>query len=352
MFVRAPRWVESERIRRLLALVALLVFPAGGDAQGREPIFTTRFGGPRLHVRARVATEVQPKSISISPDGQLLAVCHFGRADRNNVFLYDSTTLERVGAVHFEGNAVESAWSADGRTLYVSNFRRNVLEVIDVPSRTVVAEVPVGSHPKTVTLDVDGTTVYVANYFGNSISVVDARTLREVRRLPTGERPRGLGMLADGTLLAASFRGESVHVFPRSSGSASAVWEVCPYPRDILPAPGGDRFYLTCTRGYIGFHRPQGAGRPFGIAWTGANPRSIAITADGRYVGVANFGSSDVTLIDTVARTHRRTRIPNVGQIVGLAMHPDTHGSIRLYATSWQTAELILLSARSPRTEN
>src|SRR5690606_23689472 len=114
---------------------------------------------------------------------------------------------ERVGAVHFEGNAVESAWSADGRTLYVSNFRRNVLEVIDVPSRTVVAEVPVGSHPKTVTLDVDGTTVYVANYFGNSISVVDARTLREVRRLPTGERPRGLGMLADGTLLAASFRG-------------------------------------------------------------------------------------------------------------------------------------------------
>lgn len=336
-------------VRPALVLALLLAIPLAALAQEREPIFRTVYGGPRLRVRARVATEVQPKSVSISPDGERLAVCHFGRADRDNVFLYDSATLARIGAVHFEGNPVESAWSADGRTLYVSNFRRNVLEVIDVESLSVVAEVPVGLHPKTVALSRDGALIYVANYFDGSISVIDAKELREVRRLETGERPRGLGVLADGTLLASAFHGESVHVYPAGSAEASASWEACRFPRDIVPSPAGETFYMTCSMGYIGFHRTGGAGRPFGIARTGRNPRSIAMTGDGRFLGVANFSSSDLTLIDTVARTHRRIRVPGARHIVGVALHPDASEIIRLYATSWDTAELILLTGRARR---
>ena len=40
-------------------------------------------------------------------------------------------TLDRVGVVEFAGNAVETAFSPDGTTAYVSNFRRGVVEVID-----------------------------------------------------------------------------------------------------------------------------------------------------------------------------------------------------------------------------
>jgi len=153
-------------------------------------------------------------------------------------------------------------------------------------------------------------------------------------------------VLHDGTLLAAAFHGDTVHVFEPGATEERGAWEVCRYPRDILPAPDGRSFYMTCSLGRIGFYRPGAAGRPFGIASTGRNPRSIGLSGDGRWLGVANFTSSDVSLIDTVARTHRRIRVPGASRIVGLAMHPGP--GIRMYATSWDTAEVILLRGETP----
>jgi len=337
--------VAVSRLRALPPLAAAaLVAAAGlpGARAQRRPIFRTERGGPRLTVAARARTGVQPKSVTVSPDGRRVVVCNFGRPDRDNVFVYDAETLSRVGAVSFEGNAVESAFSPDGRTLYVSNFRRHVVEVIDFATLEVRGEVEVGSHPKTIVVTEDGSTLFVADYFDRSISVVGAAELREVRRLRTAERPRGMGLLHDGTLLAAAFQGDVIHRFAPGADEQAGQWDSCRYPRDILPAPDGRTFYLTCSLGSIRFFRPEDGGRPFGIATTGRNPRSIGLSGDGRWLGVANFSSSDVTLIDTVERTHMRHRVPGASRVVGLAMHPGP--GIRMYATSWDTAEVIMLT--------
>ncbi len=330
----------------LAALVLALVGSGALEARAlAQPAFRTERGGPRLRVTARVPTGVQPKSVRVSPDGRRVVVCNFGRPDRDNVFVYDAETLARVGAVHFEGSAVESAFSPDGAVLYVSNFRRDRVEVIDFASLEVRSEIEVGTNPKTIAVSFDGRTLYVANYFDSSISVVDVAAGRELRRLRTGRRPRGLAMMHDGSLLAAAFHGEQIHRFDSSAEAQVETWDVCRYPRDILPTPDRQAFYMTCSLGYIGFYRLDGGGRPFGIAAAGRNPRSIGLSADGRWLGVANFTSSDVTLIDTVERTHRRIRVPGASRIVGLAMHPGPE--IRMYATSWDTGELILLTSGS-----
>lgn len=326
-------------------LLVLTLLPSLAEAQ-RPRIWRTEQGGPELRVAARTRTGIQPKSVNVSPDGRRVVVCNFGRPDRDNVFVYDSESLEQTGSVSFEGNAVESAFSPDGSTLYVSNFRRHVVEVIDFASLEVTREIAVGTNPKTIALSADGATMYVANYFNRSVSVVDVASGQELRRLRTGERPRGLGVLHDGTLLAAAFHGDTVHVFDPGAETQRTEWEVCRYPRDVLPAPDGRSFYMTCSLGHIGFYRPDGEGRPFGVASTGRNPRSIAISGDGRWLGVANFTSSDVSLIDTVERTHRRIRVPDASRIVGLAMHPGPQ--IRMYATSWDTHEVIMLTAEAP----
>ena len=314
------------------------------DAQ-RVPVFATEPGGPRLRVAARARTENLPKSVNVSPDGRRVVVCNFGRPDHDNVSVYDAMTLALVGHASFPGNAVETAFSSDGRTLWVSNFRRHLVEEIDFASLEVRREIPVGNHPKTIAVSADGRTLYVANYFGHSVSVVDVAAGREVRRLEAGERPRGLGVLADGTLLAAAFTDDEVHVFPHGSDQSASTLEVCRYPRDILPAPDGRTFYMTCSLGHIGFYRP-GEHRPFGVGATGRNPRSIGLSGDGRWLGVANFTSSDVSLIDTVAHTHSRFPIPGASRVVGLAMHPGP--GIRMYATSWDTGEVIMLTADVP----
>lgn len=331
----------ARRTACVATLLAIALFPTATLAQ-RTHAFRTSRGGPNLRVAARARTGVQPKSVEVSPDGRHVVVCNFGRPDVDNVFVYDADTLERTGVVSFEGNAVESAFSPDGATLYVSNFRRNRVEVIDFSSLEVRSEIEVGTNPKTVAVSTDGRTLYVANYFDSSVSVVDLEAGRERARLRTGSRPRGLGVMQDGTLLAAAFHGDRIHLFDPDTDTQTGAWDVCRYPRDIVPTPDGQAFYLTCSLGYIGFYRLDGEGRPFGIAATGRNPRSIALSADGRWLGVANFTSSDVTLIDTVERTHRRIAVPGANQIVGLAMHPGP--DIRMYATSWNTGELIMLT--------
>jgi hyaluronoglucosaminidase len=324
-----------------IALLFVLFLPSIAAAQA----FRTDPGGPTLQIARRVRTGVQPKSVSVNPDGTRVVVCNFGRPDVDNVFVYDALTLDQVATVSFEGNAVESAWSPDGRVLYVSNFRRHMVEVIDTSDWHVTAEIAVGTNPKTIAVSRDGNTLYVANYFNHSVSVVDVRARRELRRLRTGERPRGMAVLGDGTLLAASFHGDRIHVFPPDATAQSTEWEVCRFPRDIIAAPEADTFLLTCSLGRIGFYRVSDAGRHFGIAVTGRNPRSIGLSRDGRWLGVANFTSNDVTLIDTVARTHRRVEIPRASGVVGLAMHPT---GLRMYATSWDTGELIMLTGEVP----
>ena len=316
---------------------------AGIDAGARRPrVFATSRGGPRLVVERRVRTGIQPKSVAVSPDGTRVVVCDFGRPDRESVVVFDALTLERVGVVEFQGNAVESAFSPDGATLYVSNFRRHVVEVIDFASLTLRAEISVGQHPKFMAVSPDGATLYVANWGDRSVSVVDTRELRELRRLPTLRHPRGLVVRPDGTLLAAAFHGDVIHVFPEGASAESARWEMCQLPRHLLLSPDGATAYVTCSMGHIGFY-DAASGRLLGVGSTGRNPRSISITADGRWIGVANFTSSDVSLIDTVQRTHRTYEIEGASGVVGLAMHPD--GSrVRMYATSWDTHELIMLS--------
>ena len=89
----------------------------------------------------------------------------------------------------------------------------------------------------------------------------------------------------------------------------STRFSMCELPRHLLLHPDGHTMYVTCSMGFLGFYDARDGSR-FGIASLGRNPRSIAMTSDGRYVGAANFTSSDVSLVDTVARTHRNVEVP------------------------------------------
>ena len=323
-----------------LLLTLLVAVPTAGQRADRPRVFRTSHGGPSLRVVARARTDLLPKSVAISPDGTRAVVCNFGRADHDNVWIYDAMTLERVGSVDFPGNAVEAAFTSDGATLFVSNFRRHVVEVIDFATLTVQAEIAVGTHPKFMVVSPDDRTLYVANYFEGSVSVVDLATRTEVRRLRTERHPRGMVTRPDGTLLTAAFHGDVVHVFDEGAAQERERWEMCQMPRHLLLSPDAATMYVTCSMGHIGFYDSTSGAR-LGIAPTGRNPRSIAINGDGRWIGVANFTSHDVSLIDTTERHHRTYEVEGAHGIVGLAMHPGP--SPRIYATSWDTAELIVL---------
>jgi YVTN family beta-propeller protein len=342
-------------IALLLVVLAVALPIAGQDGGVRQAVFETTRGGPTLDVTGHVRTGVQPKSVDVSPDGTRVVVCNFGFADHDNVYVYDAITLERVGMATFEGNAVETVFTRDGHTLFVSNFRRHVVEELDFRSCltataaspcaiTPTREIATARHPKFMALSPDERTLYVASWGDRVVSVVDVATAMEQRRLRTERHPRGLVVRPDGTLLAAAFDGDVIHVFPEGATVESERWETCHLPRHLLLSPDASTLYVTCSLGSLGFYDSR-VGRRFGIGWLARNPRTIDMSTDGRWVASANFSSSDVSVIDTRDHLHRTHEVEGADQIVGVAVHPGP--ALRIYATSWNNAGLFMLTERA-----
>lgn len=313
----------------------------------------TRRGGPRLRVVAEARTEVQPKSVALSPDGRQLWVCHFGRVDRDNVWVFDPEDLSLLGRVEFTGNGVETAFHPDGRRAFVSNFRRGLVHEIDRESFAILREFRVARNPKTLVVSPDGGLLYVASYTSARVSVVDLVSGEVQRELPTGEQPRGMAILPDGRLLVASFRSDFVQLFA-PDGEELRRFDTCRFPRhlQLAPAPLGlhgasnASLFVTCTLGSVGVY--DLFGQRLAVAPTGRNPRSLDVSADGRWAATANFGSSDVTLVDLAELHHRTAEVEGSNQLVGLALDasPDR---VRVWATSWRNRRLYALEAPVPR---
>lgn len=333
----------------LLAAAAMLTH--AGVAQprpGAAPTYRTADGGPRLRVARQVYTGIQPKSVEASPDGSRVYVCNFGRPDRDNVAIFDAQTLDRVGTINFPGNAVESAFSPDGRTLYVSNFRRDVIEVIDVETLQVQHEIRAGIDPKTLVVSPDGRTLYAANWGGRNVSVIDLEARRETHRLRTGVHPRGMALFRSGRLLVAAMEEHVLHDFPSGAQAEIGRISTCRFPRHLMLSPDESRVYVACSSNRTVEWRDAATGRRIGIGAAGENPRSIDLSTDGRYIATADFDSSTVSVIDTVEMKHRRNAVEGADRIVGLAVRPGD-GPLRVYATSWENGSLFALDIAPER---
>lgn len=318
-------------------------FPEARGEQGRRPPgSSTAVGGPRLQIVNQADTGSQPKSVSVSPDGTRVFVCNFGYRDHDNLWVFDAQTLDHVGTISFQGNAVETAFSPDGQTLYISNFRGAKLMVVDVATLQIRAEVDVGLDPKTIALSPDGSIIYVANYAGNSVSVVDATRLVETRRIRAGIQPRGMAVASDGRLFVAAFRDHVTRIFdPEQDYSELREIGMCRFPRHLALSPDDSRLYVSCSSVRVVHWHLVVDGRRTGIVPVGHNPRTIDMSENGRYIAVADFDSSTVSLIDTVTLTHRINEVRGADRIVGVAIHPGS--ALRVYATSWNNSRLFAL---------
>jgi YVTN family beta-propeller protein len=107
------------------------------------------------------------------------------------------------GTLHAGSNSM-LALSADGRLLATANRDNGTVSVIDLATRTVLREIPVGKHPESVAFLGTSTTVAVSVYGDDVVKLVDASTGDVLRVIDVPDEPYGLAATDDGSRLYIS----------------------------------------------------------------------------------------------------------------------------------------------------
>lgn len=176
-----------------------------------------------------------PLNLAVSPDGrELYVACEAS----HTVGVVDVASRKVVAEIPVGRQPTEIAFHPDGRRAYVTNRLDDTLSVIDTRTRSAVATVAVGDEPHGVAVDTRGERVYVLNTLSDDISVIDTATLSEVRRLPASRRPWSFALSPDGkTLLATNAlpRFGALRESPRSEVTAIDAERAVVGDRIVVP---------------------------------------------------------------------------------------------------------------------
>ena len=303
---------------------------------------------PKLEVTQMEPTGSMPKAVTVSPDGKHLVVTNFGQWGHHNLYWYDPVTLKRIDETHFNpnvkkptegGNAVESIFSPDSKTLYVSNFVENKLMILDTATHQVTKSIDVGLRPKIVILSDDGSRIVVANWDSFSATIYDTKDFKQVNKLKVNEHPRGMALTKDNKLYVAGFEGDDLDIYDGPDFGNHKKLKACKHVRHMVLSPDHKTLYLSCYYlGQLGVW-DVATDKMLKRVQIGQEPKSSAVSDDGRYVFIANWGAGEntVSVVDTTDWEQRFIKIPKIDQPCGLALAPDQQ---HVWVTGWSSKTL------------
>ncbi len=295
----------------------------------------------RLEVQEVADTGSMPKGAMLSHDGKKFYVTNFGQLDKRNVTIYDAHTLALIDQIDVPGVIVESALSADGKTLFISNFRRNSVMFVDLASKKVTHEIKTGTHPKVLVASPDGKNLFAANWASKSVSQIDIATAEVVRVLDVGKQPRGMAMTKSGKLFVANFFGDSIDVFEGKDFEQTHRLSTCKVPRHLALSPDDKTLYISCLTASQLHAMDVATETVTHKVQIGNAPKSIDVSKDGRFVYSADYGESrSMSVVDTHDWTSRIFKIPGMDRGSGVAVGPDGKHAL---VTGWYDRHIYLV---------
>jgi len=166
------------------------------------------------------------------------------------------TEVDPAGAVKRASSPI--AVTADGRTVLAVSPPGGILCLVDVASRTVLAEVTVGSDPRTVAVDDAGRLAVTADRGSGTVSVIDLASSVRIAAVPVGSRPYG-----------------------------------------VVVAPGGSRAWVACQDDGVVVEVDLGSLEVVRTIPVGARPSGLAVSADGTTLLVTHLLAGAVSVVDT-----------------------------------------------------
>lgn len=307
-----------------------------GDAT--SPAMPTAPAGPAadtltMSLSTKLSGDLSPKSVVAAPGGMVFAqnmmyrhtVSVFSIESRTLLkTISDKVTLSDYGYPAYtkpvQGAPVEAAVSADGDSIYVSNYSMygpgfshpgddvggptsgvddSFVYRINLTTLAIDQAIRVGAVPKYLATTPDGRYLLVSNWISYTLSVVDVATGREVRQVDIGRYPRGIAVTPDSRYAYVAAMGSTNVVRVDLDTFETTDISVGTTPRHIVLSPDARYLYITLNLDNRVVKYDLGAGKVVGRVNTGSQPRSMAISPDGTALYVVNYDSNSVSKVRT-----------------------------------------------------
>ncbi len=145
-------------------------------------------------VKWRIPTGKMPADVYATPDDKQVLV---GLTGGTGVEVFDvsGAAPRRVMLIPTGKGAHAFRAAGDKRHVYVSNRVANTISKIDTRTLTVVDNFAAPSGPDCMDLSPDGQTLYVTSRWARKLTVIDVASKKIVRQVPVGKSPHGVWTL-------------------------------------------------------------------------------------------------------------------------------------------------------------
>ncbi|AOS45601.1 Cytochrome c [Lacunisphaera limnophila] len=213
--------------------------PAAERHDPARPTFPPETGRPASPVYR------SPLHIVLSPDGRQACVVNY---TANLLTLLDVRSRQVIAEIPVGERPTQARYAPDGRTLYVSCTWGGKIDVVDLAERRVVRSLTAGHEPCGLTVSADGRRLYVTNVVSSTVSILDTETGQTVHETPVGAQPRFATLTPDGARLAVS-NGLSpwVSILDARDGRETGRYDMgrASMLREIVCSPDGRWAFLT-----------------------------------------------------------------------------------------------------------
>ncbi|MFO0869808.1 MAG: alkaline phosphatase family protein [Pirellulales bacterium] len=265
-----------------------------------------------------------PVTLTLHPTENVAAVLHAGYGE-HEVVTVDLDKWTVIGRVAISETFVGLTFSPDGGTLYASGAGQEVVHrfryaagYLSERQEIRIADPKEKHVPAGLATSADGGTLYVACPWGATVEVLTVADPQQrwQSRLQDDDYPYLPLPSRDGQRLYVSLWGRaSVAVIDLAKRTTVATWAVDSHPTEMVQSPDGSLLYVACANSTSVHVIETATGKTLEVihaalyaqADNGNTPNSLALSADGKVLLVANADNNNIAVLDVSDKGRSRS---------------------------------------------